>query len=217
VANLRDKVDIKLSEATASELSKRPIAYDTGFTLLPGTYSLKFLARDAVTGRIGTYVTRFVIPNLNKEERTIPLSTVVLSSQTVPLSEALFNAGKDQAAKSQAFNPLVSDGQMLVPSVTRVFSRNKEMFVYVQAYQQGEEPARPMAAFVTFYQHGAKVFETPPLKGIEAAGSTVKVLAFRFRFPLEKLEPGEYKCQVTVLNPVGRKVAFWYTPVMVAP
>ena len=38
-----------------SELAKRPIEYDTGFTLLPGKYTIKFLARDAETGRIGTY------------------------------------------------------------------------------------------------------------------------------------------------------------------
>ena len=55
IQNVRDKVDIKLSDATAAELAKRPIAYDTGFTLLPGKYTIKFLARDAETGRIGTY------------------------------------------------------------------------------------------------------------------------------------------------------------------
>ena len=67
VANVRDKVDIKLSGATAAQLAKQPIQYDTGFTLLPGTYSLKFLARDDETGRIGTYLNKFVVPNLNKE------------------------------------------------------------------------------------------------------------------------------------------------------
>ena len=54
---MRDKVDIKLSGETAAQLAKRPIQYDTGFTLLPGKYSIKFLARDAETGRIGTYLT----------------------------------------------------------------------------------------------------------------------------------------------------------------
>ena len=80
---MRDKVDIKLTEATAAELAKRPIEYDTGFTLLPGKYTIKFLARDAETGRIGTYQTKFVVPNLNKEEKRIPISSVVLSSQRV--------------------------------------------------------------------------------------------------------------------------------------
>ncbi len=46
ISNVRDKVNIKLSDATAAELQKRPIQYDTGFTLLPGKYRIKFLARD---------------------------------------------------------------------------------------------------------------------------------------------------------------------------
>ncbi len=67
VSNVRDNVNIKLTDATAAELARRPIEYDTGFTLLPGKYMIKFLARDDETGRIGTYQTTFVIPNLNKE------------------------------------------------------------------------------------------------------------------------------------------------------
>src|SRR5205807_2532447 len=126
-------IDIKLSDATAAELVKRPIQYDTGFTLLPGKYRIKFLARDAETGRIGTYETPFVIPNLNKEDKRIPISSVVLSSQRVEMKDALYNA-KDKA-QAQLVNPLVQDGQKLVPSVTRMFIRNRDMYVYLQAYQ----------------------------------------------------------------------------------
>src|SRR5439155_19422589 len=50
VANVRDKVHVKLTGETARELSKHPITYDTGFTLLPAKYMLTFLARDADTG-----------------------------------------------------------------------------------------------------------------------------------------------------------------------
>src|SRR4030081_3482835 len=77
IQNVRDKVDIKLSDRTAGALSKHPIEYDTGFTLLPGKYAVKFLARDAETGRIGTYEAKFFIPNLNKEDKRIPISSVV--------------------------------------------------------------------------------------------------------------------------------------------
>src|ERR1700678_2095915 len=55
VTNLHDHVDIKLSDATAAQLAKRPIEYDTGYTLLPGKYTIKVLAREDETGRIGTY------------------------------------------------------------------------------------------------------------------------------------------------------------------
>jgi len=106
VQNVRDKADIKLSGETAAKLAKQPLEYDTGFTLLPGKYVIKFLARDAETGRIGTYETPFVIPNLNKELKRVPVSSVVLSSQRVDLKQALYNAlkSKDQA---EVANPLV--------------------------------------------------------------------------------------------------------------
>ena len=136
IQNVRDKADIKLSGETAAKLAKQPIEYDTGFTLLPGKYTIKFLARDAETGRIGTYESAFVIPNLNKELKRIPVSSVVLSSQRVDLREAIYNAlkSKDQA---EATNPLVQEGQKLIPSVTRVFSKSREMYVYLQAYEPG--------------------------------------------------------------------------------
>ena len=45
VQNMRDNVNLRLTDSTAAELAKLPIEYDTGFTLLPGKYSIKFLAR----------------------------------------------------------------------------------------------------------------------------------------------------------------------------
>src|SRR5438067_7817601 len=150
IQNLRDKVDIKLSGETASELSRRPIQYDTGFTLLPGKYIIKFLARDAETGRIGTYQTSFAVPNLMKEEKRIPISSVVLSSQRIDMKDALFNATKDKALAAQTTNPLVVEGQKLIPSVTRVFSKSRDMYVYLQAYERNATTAQPLVAFVTF-------------------------------------------------------------------
>jgi hypothetical protein len=106
VTNVRDNVNIKLTDATAAELARRPIEYDTGFTLLPGKYMIKFLARDDETGRIGTYQTTFEIPNLNKEIARVPISSVVLSSQRVELKDALFNAEKNKdRAKEEDVNP----------------------------------------------------------------------------------------------------------------
>ncbi|MEO7649090.1 MAG: hypothetical protein ABIZ80_01360 [Bryobacteraceae bacterium] len=212
---MRDKVDIRLTGATAAELTRRPIEYDTGFTLLPGKYKIKFLARDAETGRIGTYASAFVIPNLNKEEKRIPISSVVLSSQRIDLRQAIYNAGKDKGQAGLAVNPLVQEGRKLIPPVTRVFSKSKDMYVYLQAYQQGVETVQPLLAFVTFYQQGAKAFETAPLKVSEGLGSRVKVMPLEFQFPLEKLPAGEYTCQVTVLDRAGTKAAFWDSAIMI--
>src|ERR1700678_1620873 len=214
IQNVRDKADIKLSGETAAKLAKQPINYETGFTLLPGKYKIKLLARDAETGRIGTYENTFVIPNLNKELKRIPISAVVLSSQRVDLKDAIYNAlkSKDQA---EITNPLVQDGQKLIPSVTRVFSRSREMYVYLQAYEPGATSIQPLVAFVTFYRGQSKVFETPPHSVTDALSNRLKTMPLRFDLSLDKLPPGEYNCQVTVLDPSEQKAAFWQAPIMV--
>src|SRR5271156_6276455 len=218
VTNVRDNVNIKLSDATAAELARRPIEYDTGFTLLPGKYMIKFLARDDETGRIGTYQTNFVIPNLNKELTRVPISSVVLSSQRVELKDALYNAvkGKDEA-KDVAANPLVEDGKKLIPSVTRVFRQNQAMYVYLQAYQQGTTGTQPLVAFVSFYRDQTKAFETQPIEMTQGMNNRLQTMPFNFNIPLSGLAPGEYACQVSVLDPTVKKAAFWQAEFKVVP
>jgi hypothetical protein len=214
IQNIRDKVDIKLSGETAAQLAKRPIEYDTGYTLLPGSYTIKVLARDAETGRIGTYLAKFVIPNLNREDKRIPISSIVLSSQRVDLRDALYTAGKD---KDQVSNPLVQEGQKLLPSVTRVFSKARALYIYFQAYEPAAESVRPLVAFVTFYRGQAKAFETPPLAVSEALNNRLKTVPVKLSVDLNRLAPGRYNCQVTVLDPRARKAAFWQAPVVLVP
>jgi VWFA-related protein len=235
VSNVRDSVNIKLSDATAAQLAHQPIEYDAGFTLTPGRYSIKFLARDNETGRIGTYQTEFVIPNLNKETKRVPISSVVLSSQRVDTKDALYNveSGK-QTAKNDAANPLVTDGRKLIPSVTRVFSTDRELYVYLQAYgdvvtpaasaastsslaaesatPKGPAPAKassPLVAYVSFYHDQKKAFETASAAVTPQPGSRLGTVPLSFSIPLGSLAPGEYDCQVSILDPSQRKVAFW--------
>jgi VWFA-related protein len=210
VTNVRDTYDIKLTGETAAQLAKQPIQYDTVLTLLPGTYTIKLLARDDETGHIGTYMKKFVIPNLAKELKRIPISSVVLSGQRQAVRDALINAKQ----KAPTVSPLVEDGIKLLPSVTDVFSRSRDMYVYLQAYEPGAATAQPLVAFVTFYRGDQKAFETAPLPITEAMANKLKTMAVRFQFPLSKLSPGKYNCQVTVLDPAANKAAFWQQPVM---
>jgi VWFA-related protein len=218
VQNLRDNVNIKLSDATAAELAKRPVEYDTGFTLLPGKYSIKFLARDDETGRIGTFQTSFVIPNLNKELKQVAISSVVLAGQRVDLKDAIYNASKEkERVKDDAANPLVLNGQKLIPSVTRVFSKSRNLYVYLQAYRQGVPATQPLIAYLSFYQGQTKVFETQPIEVTDAMSNAIRTTPLRFNVGLAPLPPGDYNCQVTVLDPAGQKSAFWQAPITIAP
>ena len=228
VSNVRDNVDVKLSDATAAELARRPIEYDSGFTLFPGTYSIKFLARDDETGRIGTYQTTFTIPDLNKVSKRVAISSVVLSSQRIDVHDSLFNATKGkQETKNELANPLVDDGYKLIPSVTRVFNTKQDMYVYVQAYRpspriatgaKGVKPAAaasPLFAYVTLYRDQKKALDTAPIAVMPEAGSRLGITPLSFHVGLSKLAPGEYRCQVSVLDPAGHRAAFWQAPIMV--
>lgn len=224
VTNLRDNVDVKLSDATAAELSKRPIEYSTGVTLLPGRYSIKFLARDDETGRIGTYQTSFTIPNLNKEVKKLPISSVVLSNQRVDTKAALFNTmkGKDQA-KNDAVDPLVNAQGKLIPSVTRVFRTDRDMEVLLQAYQgptaagATAPPTRgPIFAYVTFFREGKRVMETQAIKAEPLKDSPIGTTPIRIKVPLADLAAGEYEVQVTVLHSAPNLVAAWRGLVAIA-
>ena len=44
-----------------------------------------------------------------------------------------------------------------------------------------------------------------------------KAVPVRFSLPLNKLEPGRYTCQVTVMNPSAQRFAFWRAPIALLP
>jgi VWFA-related protein len=212
VGNIKDHVDQKLSGETAAQLQKQPLEWDTNLVLLPGKYIIKVLARDDETGRIGTYIKNFFIPNLNKETTKVPMSSVVLGSQRINQKDALFTS-KNQD-KGPSVNPLIQDGIKLMPSINNVFSKSKDLYVFLQAYEKGADTQRPLVAFVTFYRGQAKAFETPPLAVTEGMDPKSKAVSMRFSLALSKLPPGKYDCQVTVVDPTSQKANFWKDRVM---
>jgi hypothetical protein len=98
-----------------------------------------------------------------------------------------------------------------------VFSKSRDLYVFLQVYQRAAATTQPLVAFVSFYRGDAKVFETTPLAVTDGLDDRSKAVPLRFSLPLDKLAPGRYDCQVTVLDPNGQKAAFWRAPVVVIP
>jgi VWFA-related protein len=213
--NVRDEQTIKLKGETAGLLSKRSLAYDTGFTLPPGQYTLKFLARENTTGKMGTFETKFTVPDLTTEVRHVPISSVVLSNQRLDMTQSLGTAEKDKKLLAQ--NPLIEGNQKLVPSVTRVFKKEQEMYVFLHAYEPEAQATQPLVASVSFYRGKVKAFETAPVEIKDGLDPKSKALPVKFSVPLDKLQPGRYTCQVSVLDPQQQKFAFWRAPIVMLP
>ena len=205
----------ELKGDSIGQLLKKNLQYDTGFTLEPGAYTLKFLARENETGKMGTFETKFIVPDLTAGAKSLLISSVVLSYQRENLDQTLANAERDK--RLIAANPLVQGGQRLVPSVTRVFRQQQDMYLYLEAYQPTATTTQLMLATVSFYRGAAKVLEAAPLKITTGLNPKSKAVPVSFQLPLAQFEPGKYICQVTVINPSAEKFAVWRSTVVVLP
>lgn len=212
---VRDEITVKLEGESAVKLASENLEYDTGFTLPPGTYDLKFLARENETGKMGTFETRFLIPDLTREQQYQPISSVVLGYQREKLDATVASAERNK--KLIAANPLVRNGEKLIPSVTKVFRKDQDLFVYLEAYQPAAAQTETMVATLSFYRGKVKAFETAPLEVEEGLDTKSKAVPVSFSVALARLQPGRYTCQVSLLNPSAQKFAVWRAPMVVLP
>jgi hypothetical protein len=74
----------------------------------------------------------------------------------------------------------------------------------------------PVVAFVAFYRDSAKAFESEPLT-VTRSNPQSRAISIDLTVPLAALEAGSYDCQVTVLDPDGRRAAFSRTAIAVQP
>ena len=217
--SVRDFITVTLKGETAAQLAKRTVAYDVGFVLQPGTYTVKFLTRENQTGKMGTFQAKFVVPDLSVDAKYLPISSVILSNQREKMTNAIGGAGMNMRMFN--FNPLVEGGQKLIASVTRVFRKDQEMYVFLQAYEPAATKTQPVVASLAFYRGASgrqvKAFESEPLQITDGLNPNTKAVPIRFSIPLAKLEPGRYTCQVTVLEPDIQRFAFWRAPVVLLP
>ena len=213
-----DTITIQLGQSTLTELNNRTIAYDTGFTVPPGSYKLKFLTRENETGKMGTYERSFVIPDLSIDQpTTIKTSTIVLSSQRQSTKGALAKA--DPNSKVSDANPLVEDGQQLVPSITRVFRKDQNLYVYMEVYDPvlGADQKPSVAAILTFFRGKNKMSESQPVRLDTFIPQRGQTLPVQFQVPLAQLPTGVYTCQINLIDENGHKFGFQRADIKVLP
>ena len=214
VGTVRDYIKVKLEAGEAAKLSHRNFHYDAGFTLSPGKYRMKFLVRENLSGKMGTFDMRFVVPDLAADSAVLKTSSVIWSNQREPFKAAVGAAEKERAAKRLARpNPLVVGEEKVVPSITKVFRRDQNMTISFDVYDAAPDPANVRARRIAvsmslFNEKGAKAFEAGPLTATDLAATRPNAVPVELQVPLKGLAPGRYTCQLNVIDEVGRKFAF---------
>ncbi|MBZ5674066.1 MAG: VWA domain-containing protein [Acidobacteriia bacterium] len=217
VGGVRDNIPVKLSDADASQLEHRHLQYDAGLTLPPGKYNLRFLARENQTGKMGTFETNFVVPDLSVS-KDLRLSSVILSSQKEDVKAAVGSADNDKRALAN--HPLIQNGQKTVPSITRVFRKDQTLYVYFEVYDpapDGASKAPSLSAEVDLLQGARKALSSMPAHQDKMTPNRPGVASFSFQMPLAKMAAGQYTAQINVIDEAGKRFAFPRSAIVVLP
>jgi VWFA-related protein len=221
VGNVRETVKLNLTEN--ENVRQRNIQYTTGFSLATGKYHLKFVVRENQTGQMGSFETDLNVPDFKKEKIPLKLSSVVLASQRVP--------NKDK----NPVNPLIRDGQEWVPNIPHVFRQDQHLYFLYEVYDPAHQKSTPAPATpanltrrpslsgirvltsIEFILGGVKVYETPLVEATAINSPTRGAVSFQFDVPLAPLKPGDYLCQVNVIDDAGASFAFPQLALRVTP
>jgi hypothetical protein len=183
-----------------------------------GEYRLKFLARENQEGKMGTFEARFQIPLLGGEERGLRMSSVVWSGQREPLARAVGSVRNTR--KTLELHPLIQENRKLIPSITRVFRRDQPLYVYCEVYDPGTDPGAKspsVTAALSIYRGRVKTFESPPVRVTAFIPGRPQTIPVQLQASLDRLRPGQYTCQLTVVDEWGKKVAFPRSPLLLLP
>ena len=209
IGRVRQTVKLNLDQGLNAR--QKNIQYNTSFDLPPGKYTLKFVVRENQTGRMGSFVADITLPDLKK--MPLKMSSIVLASARQPSKEQ---------------DPLVRNGEQYVPNIAHVFRQDQHMYllyeVYDPAHEKAEEgePKEPKNAInllssLELIQGSTKVYETPLVraKAINVEGRDA--VAMELDVPLSGLKPGQYICQLNVIDDANGSFAFPRFAVLVRP
>ena len=225
VGNVRDTVKLAVDGTLGA--ARRNIQYGTTFTLAPGHYHVKFVVRENETGNMGSFETDINVPDQRKQ--AIKLSSVVVSSQQTAAAAPQRRGG----GPPPPADPLDQDGHEFVPNVAHVFRQDGHMYLLYELYDPAKLSKEAAAAAATqaaaqqsglkartsaggihvltsieFIRNGAKVLETPVVQTAVLNEPERGAVSFTFDVPLGGLAPGEYICQVNVIDDVGGTFTF---------
>ncbi len=225
VGNARDTVKLAVDGTLGA--ARRNIQYGTSFALAPGHYHVKFVVRENETGNIGSFETDILVPDQRKQ--SIKLSSVVVSSQR----SAAAPAPKANRNGPPITDPLQRDGQQFIPNVPHVFRQDAHLYLLYDLYDPAKLSKEAVAQQVTqtaaqqsglkarastsgihvltsieFLQNGAKVLETPLVQTDTVNQPERNAVGFTFDVPLTGLKPGDYICQVNVIDDASGSFSF---------
>jgi VWFA-related protein len=175
------KVELNLLPATRERLERNWLPILRDFELQPGGYQAKIVVRDRRSGRVGTVVHEFDVPELESFRVSTPVLTDNREGSEVP-------------------------GGELVPVVRRDFSPSNPLFCQVEVYgAKKDESGAPQVAlgYVVKRADGTVLTRVDPT-GIRP--TSLGKLSPLIRLGLQSAAPGDYELVMAFLDLLGGKM-----------
>jgi VWFA-related protein len=200
IGRARETVKLNLDQAVGAR--QKNIQYTTSFNLPVGKYHLKFVVRENQTGRMGSFEADIALPEMKK--LPLKMSSIVLASTREP---------------SKQESPLVRGGEEYVPNISHVFRQDQHLYLLYEVYGAAKEKPvehapKGMKAGVSvlssleLLQGAMKVYETPLVKATAVNVPGRDAVSMELDVPLSGLKPGQYVCQLNVIDDAGGSFAF---------
>jgi VWFA-related protein len=200
IGRARETVKLKFDQAVGAK--QKNIQYTTSFNLPTGKYHLKFVVRENQTGRMGSFEADIVLPEMKKAP--LKMSSIVLASTREPSNQE---------------SPLVRSGQEYVPNISHVFRQDQHLYLLYEVYGPAKEKLAEHApkgtkagvnvlSSLELLQGAKKVYETPLVKATAVNVPGRDAVAMELDVPLSALKPGQYVCQLNVIDDAGGSFAF---------
>ena len=193
---------VKLNLDPSLQARQKNIQYTTSFNLPPGKYRLKFVVRENQTGRMGSFEAEITLPEMKKTP--LKMSSIVLASMRQP---------------SKKTSPLIRGGQEYVPNISHVFRQDQHLYLLYEIYAparekpaenqpKGTKPGISLLSSLELIQGATKVYETPLVQAKAVNVEGRDAVAIELDVPLSGLKPGQYLCQLNVIDDAGGSFAF---------
>jgi VWFA-related protein len=200
IGRARETVKLNLDESVQAR--QKNIQYTTSFNLPPGTYQMKFVVRENQTGRMGSFEAKITLPELKKQG--LKMSSILLASMKQP---------------SKKTTPLVRGGQEYVPNISHVFRGDQHLYLLYEVYSparekaaenapKGSKPRISVLSSLELLQGTTKVYETGLVQAKATNVEGRDAVAVELDVPLAGLKPGQYVCQLNVIDDAGGSFAF---------
>jgi len=184
---------MQLPAGSTGTVASKQILYQSPVMLPPGRFTVKVVVRENTSGLMGSFEAPVNVPEL--KQAPLKVSSVLLSTQLQP-------------AKDTKDNPLIRNGQQLVPNLTHIVGKDQRMFFYYEVYDPAAEGAPDVRTSLAFYRGKVKIYETPVVERSQIDDPSRKAAVFQLEVPAGSLKPGFYTCQINIIDSIAGKFAF---------